>query len=135
LAAFARIIFEDRERWSGQTLGVTSDFASGEKIVKTLTEVAGVPAVYVPCTGEEYASRIPWASQPVAKTDVDGPTHADNWLMWWRIYEDDLILPERDMDRLRKIHPGLRTLKMWMKEHSYDGRSKELLKGHKYSNE
>jgi hypothetical protein len=96
LAAFARIIFEDRERWSGQTLGVTSDFASGEKIVKTLTEVAGVPAVYVPCTGEEYASRIPWASQPVAKTDVDGPTHADNWLMWWRIYEDDLILPEKD---------------------------------------
>lgn len=132
LGVFARTIFEDRGRWSGQILGVTSQFVTGDNIAETLTEVAGVPARYQPCTGEEWVSRIPWASQPVAKTDPNGPTHRENWIMWWRAYEDNLLVPERDMEQLKIIHPGLRNLEMWMKETEYNGQEMPLLKGHRF---
>jgi hypothetical protein len=133
LGIFARIIFEDRSKWSGKSLNVTSQFVTGDEIANTLTKSTGIPAVYKPCTGEEWVSRIPWASHPVAKWDPTGPTNRDNWLMWWRAYEDDLLLQERDMDRLRSINPALRTLETWMNENKYDGRPKSLLRGHKFS--
>ncbi|KAJ5899663.1 hypothetical protein N7495_004407 [Penicillium taxi] len=132
LGVFARIIFEDREKWSGQILGVTSQFVTGDEIAKTLTKVTGIPAKYVACTGEEWVSRIPWASKPVASTDPNGPTNRDNWLMWWRAYEDDLLISERNMEELKKIHPGLRSLEMWIKETKYNGDVRPLLKGHRY---
>ncbi|KAJ5647835.1 hypothetical protein N7490_004207 [Penicillium lividum] len=133
LGIFARIIFEHRERWSGRSLGVTSQFVTGDEIAQTLTKVAGVPAKYVACTGEEWVSRIPWASKPVATTDPNGPTNKDNWLMWWRAYEDDLLISERNMEELKKIHPGLKTLEIWMKETNYNGETRPLLKGHRYA--
>ncbi|KAJ5894672.1 hypothetical protein N7495_006363 [Penicillium taxi] len=133
LGTFARIIFENRTEWSGRTLGITSQFVTGEEIASTLTKVTGVTAVYEPCTGEEWVSRIPGSSGPVASTDPTGPTSRENYLMWWRAYEDDLIASERDFDQLRALHPGLRTLESWMKETGYTGEKKKLLKGQRQS--
>ncbi|KAJ5784336.1 uncharacterized protein N7503_009548 [Penicillium pulvis] len=132
LGFFARIIFENRSEWSGQTLGVVSQFVTGDEIAETLTKVTGIPAVYKPCSGEEWVDQVPWASEPVAKMDPSGPTHRDNWLMWWRAYEDDLLLPERDMVRLKALNPDLRTLETWMKETNYDGQTRPLLRGHEF---
>lgn len=132
LGLFARIIFENRSEWSGQTLGVVSQFVTGDEIAETLTKVTGIPAVYKPCSGEKWVNQVPWASEPVAKMDPSGPTHRDNWLMWWRAYEDDLLLPERDMVKLKALNPDLRTLEAWMKETNYDGQSRPLLRGHEF---
>lgn len=130
LGVFARIIFENRSEWSGQTLSVVSQFVTGDEIAETLTKVTGIPSRYEPCSGEEWIDRIPWASQPVAKMDPSGPTMGENLLMWWRAYEDDLLLPERDMVRLKALNPSLRTLEAWMEENNYDGQIRPLLRGH-----
>lgn len=132
MGAFARIVFENRNKWSGQTLSVVSQFVTGDDIAETLTKVTGIPAVYKPCSGEDWVDRIPWALEPVAKMDPSGPTNRENWLMWWRAYEDDLLLQERDMHRLKVINPALRTLEAWMRENNYDGQSRPLLRGHQY---
>ena len=34
----------------------------------------------------------------------------------------------RDMEWLKSIHPGLRSVESWMREHDYDGARKGLLK-------
>lgn len=53
-------------------------------------------------------------------------TFRDNFTGFFNAWHDDLIT--RDMDGLKKIHPGLHTLETWMKEVNYDGVPKALLK-------
>jgi len=48
--------------------------------------------------------------------------------MWWRGFQDSILKKHRDMDELRKIHPGIQSLEEWMVETGYDGTPKPLLK-------
>ena len=128
-AAFALLFFQDREKWSGQTLNVGSHFATGQEIAESVTRVAGVKAVYKPVTFDQWIADIPFAAGPVATTDPEGPTVADNFRMWWPGLEDSILLPTRDMPALKRLYPGLHTLEEWMKETRYDGSPKPFLKG------
>jgi hypothetical protein len=127
---FARKIFQDREAWSGRTLNAVSHFATGREIAEPLTRVAGVPARYEPVTVAEFLTGIPYADGPVSSMYPDGITFAENSALWWPGFEDSVLLKlgTRDLDELRRIHPGLQSLQDWMRETGWDGSAKQVLK-------
>lgn len=90
--------------------------------------MTGLPAVYKACSYDEWADSIPWVDTPQSKNDPNGPTKRDNYRMWWKGYEDNLYNGVKDLQRLRGLHPQLRTLEGWMRETGYDGSRKPLLK-------
>jgi hypothetical protein len=129
LAAFARIIFEDRARWSGQTLNSFSHWGTGPEIASTLQAVAGVKAVYREVDVEAWIDNTGLRGSPVASTDPEGPKFEESMRLWWNAFRDDILYPTRDREELKRIYPGLHSLEDWMRESGYDGTGKPLLKG------
>jgi hypothetical protein len=127
-AAFTVIMFESREEWSGKTLNIASQFATGKEIADTVARVAGVKAEYQPVTIEQWLAHFPYADRPMANMDPEGITMGQNFKMLWAMLEDDHLRPTRDMDALKKIHPGLQSLEEWIRETGYDGTPKPLFK-------
>ncbi|KAH8897144.1 NAD(P)-binding protein [Thozetella sp. PMI_491] len=127
---FARIIFEDREAWSGKTLYAASHFVTGQELAETLSRVAGVKARYEDVTIKEWVDAFPYSSAPVATTDPDGITFGENFTMWWPAFQESLLLKlkQRDMGELKKIHPGLQSLEDWIRESGWDGVAGHVLK-------
>lgn len=128
LAAFALLMFEDRTKWSGKTLNVASQFATGEQIAEATSKVAGVKAIYKPITFDKWNSKWSLADLPVSATDSHGPTWGRSFGMWWAAFEDDILLNTRDLEELRAIYPGLTSAEDWMRKTGYDGTPKPLLK-------
>jgi NmrA-like family len=129
IGTFARLIFDSRATFSGATLGAVSHFATGTEVAETTARVAGVKAVYMPVTYEQWVSAHPLRDLPFAKTDPTGPTFAQGFKMLWATFEDRLMDTYRDVDGLKALHPGLRTLEGWMRDTGYDGTPVPFLKG------
>ena len=128
LAAFALLIFQDRPRYSGKTLEAASCFATGAEIANTTSRVAGVQASFRAVGFDEWTCRYPRTQLPVAATDPEGPRNADSWVMFFNAFADDVWVPLKDLGLLKELHPGLRSLEMWMRENAYDGSGMTVLK-------
>jgi hypothetical protein len=128
LAAFALLMFEDRAKWSGKTLNVASQFATGEEIAEATSRISGVKAVYNSITFDEWNANWPLAELPVSATDPQGPTWGQSFKMWWNAYRDDILLNSRDFEKLKAIYPGLTSLEDWIRKSGYDGIGKPLIK-------
>ena len=129
MGVFALRVFQDRERWSGQTLNLVSEFATGADLAKALTKTAGVKAVYKNISIEEWTKSLGFADAPVATTDPEGITVGENFAMWWPGFQESILLHTRDLKLLKEIHPEMETLEGWMKRVGYDGTGKGVLKG------
>lgn len=68
-------------------------------------------------------------NDPVAsdKTRGDGSrTIRDNFSAFWRVLRDDIV--QKDMDWIRRTHPGTYALERWMRENDYQGRTGAVLR-------
>lgn len=129
MGVFAVKVFQDRRRWSGQTLNLASHFATGAELAATLSKVSGVKAVYRNVSIEEWTASLDFSNAPVATMDPEGITVGENFTMWWPGFQDSILLPTRDMKMLKEINPDLETLEGWMRRVGYDGTGKGVLKG------
>lgn len=129
LGAFAAIIFQDRDKFSGNTLNTVSHFATGKELAETTARVAGVKAVYRDVDMEEWIKDLPYANAPVHAANPEDITVGENFRMWWPGFQESILVKHRDIPELKKIYPGLQSLEEWMRETGYDGTPKPLLKG------
>jgi hypothetical protein len=129
MGIFALKVFQDRERWSGQTLNLASQFATGKELAEALSKTAGVRAVYRNISYEDWVATLDFADAPVATMDPEGITVGQNFAMWWPGFQDSILLSTRDMKMLKEINPDLETLEVWMKRVRYNGNRKGVLKG------
>ncbi|KAJ7152494.1 NAD-P-binding protein [Mycena filopes] len=129
---WARWTFDHREAASGQELSIASERVHWEDLVATFTKVTGRPAVFKRLTIDEWfasfeAERL---EDPIANAKKRGDgskTLRENTAAFWKLYRrDDLI--HKDMEWIRKIHPGTYTLERWMRENKYTGLGETLLK-------
>ena len=126
LGFYARWVFDNPLETSGKNVQVASHRASGKDIVDAFTKVTGKPAVYIPLTIDEYFGSFKNADAPVAPEAPQGLTFRQNFTGFWNGWKDDIV--HRDMEWLKRIHPGVRNVESWMREHEYEGVRKGLLK-------
>lgn len=110
---FARLMLDDRQTWGGRTLRIASEEATLSTIVSTFEDVTGIPTAYQPMTEQEFLnSGLPKAHDPL-----------NNML----IYRDGFF-ERRDFDELRKLHPGLKSFRQWLKETDWRGEARSMRK-------
>lgn len=129
---FARIVFEDRARWSGKIFSIASHFATGPEIAETFSKVNGRRARYEHVSIDEWASAnvADKANKPVASTDPEGITFKENMAMWWPGFQESILyrLGTRDVELLRVLHPEIESLEGWMRRVEYDGKERSIFK-------
>lgn len=97
IAEFAALAFDRPERFAGRTLELAGDEPTPAEAVALIADATGFPLRYEQLTGEEAAAL--------------GPEIAavrQRWLEGQRWHAD--------IEALRVIHPGLRTLSDWLDE-------------------
>lgn len=113
IGAFARLMFADPETWAGRTLRIGSDAPTLPEMMKTFERVTGIPAAYAPPTDAEFlASDLPNAHDVMNNFDF---------------YRGGHSVP-RDYAALRKLHPGLRSWEMWLRETGWRGEAGDVQK-------
>ncbi|KAF7340326.1 NmrA domain-containing protein [Mycena venus] len=130
LGWWARYTFDHREEYSGRELNITSERVGWEYLVETFKKVTGKPGVFKPQSLDEWWRNFDdGVENPVAsdRTRGDGSrTIRDNFSAFWRVLRDDVV--QKDMDWIRRVHPGTYTLERWMRENNYQGRTGTVLK-------
>ncbi|KAJ7129088.1 NAD-P-binding protein [Mycena filopes] len=130
LGWWARYTFDHRSETSGREFNITSERVGWEYLVKTFTKVTGKPAVFKPQSLDEWWLNFgPGIDEPVASDKARGDgsrTIRDNFSAFWRVLRDDVV--QKDMDWIRRLHPGTYTLERWMRESGYGGRTGTVLK-------
>jgi len=97
IAEFAALAFADPARFAGRTLELAGDQPTPVEAVAAIAEATGIPLRYEQLTADEAAAIGP------AMADVRRRWQAgDRW--------------HADIEALRVIHPGLRTLGDWLAE-------------------
>ncbi|TFY83231.1 hypothetical protein EWM64_g794 [Hericium alpestre] len=119
LGFWARWTFDNREATSGKSLDIASQMVTWPDIVAAFTKVTGKKAVFQPVTLDQFFARIENPDRPLAHNGVNSMTYRQNFSAWWTMYDHDLI--ERDIDWIRKVNPGTRSVEDWMRETNYDG--------------
>ena len=131
LGFFARYIFDHRAEMSERELEVASDYVGWEYLVETVRKVTGEKAEWAPLSVEQWMALFKHTDMPVHAEERGKPgatTLKENFSRWWEIYANDLM--RRDMEMLRRIHPGLLSVEQWMRKHKYEGEwQAEMLKG------
>ncbi|MBL7253135.1 NmrA family NAD(P)-binding protein [Paractinoplanes lichenicola] len=94
IAEFAALAFADPERFAGRTLELAGDQPTPVEAAALISEATGVPVRYEELTEDEAAALGPVVAR--ARKSRQG-WHAD-------------------VEALRVIHPGLRTLAQWLNE-------------------
>ncbi|MFC7273040.1 NmrA family NAD(P)-binding protein [Paractinoplanes rhizophilus] len=97
VAEFAALAFADPARFAGRTLELAGDQPTPVQAAAEITRATGIPVRYEQLTDDEAAAL--------------GPVIADTrkrWLAGYRWHAD--------IEALRVIHPGLRTLADWLTE-------------------
>jgi uncharacterized protein YbjT (DUF2867 family) len=97
IAEFAALAFADPTRFAGRTLELAGDDPTPAEAVATIAEATGVPLRYHQLTEDEAAAISPNIAK-IRSRWQDG----DRW--------------HADIEALRVIHPGLRTLRDWLAE-------------------
>ncbi len=130
LGFFARYTFDHREETSGTEMKIASDIVDWDYLARTFEKVTGQKAVVVHQTLDEWFGNFEGVDDPVAnERKHDGSTTwRENFSGWWELWRGNVI--SRDMSWVRKVHPGCRTLEVWMRENAYNGdlRRKTVLK-------
>ncbi|PCH44687.1 NAD(P)-binding protein [Wolfiporia cocos MD-104 SS10] len=117
---FARYTLDNRTALSGTELRVASDSVSWAEVAETFARLTGQKAEYVPLSEEQWFGLFRKADRPFAGTPSigEGPiTWQENFSAWWAMGRDNLL--PRDLEWVRRIHPGAYTLERWMKENKY----------------
>jgi uncharacterized protein YbjT (DUF2867 family) len=97
IAEFAALAFAEPTRFAGRTLELAGDEPTPVEAAATITEATGIPIRYEQLTDGEAAA----ISSEVAET-------RKRWQAGRRWHAD--------VEALRVIHPGLRTLTDWLTE-------------------
>jgi uncharacterized protein YbjT (DUF2867 family) len=97
IAEFAALAFADPPRFAGRTLELAGDQPTPVEAAAAITEATGIPVRYEQLTDDEATAFNP----EVAET-------RKRWLAGHRWHAD--------IEALRVIHPGLRTLTDWLAE-------------------
>ncbi|KIY44836.1 nmrA-family protein [Fistulina hepatica ATCC 64428] len=121
LGWWARYSFDHRTEVSGKELEIASDMVGWDYLVETFTRVTGIPAVYKRQTIAEWWQNFAPSGnlKPLANELEDGITYRENFTRFWAVYRDDVV--KRDMDWIRSVHPGTRSVEKWIKENDYRG--------------
>jgi len=128
LGWWARHIFDSPKTTTGKNLKVASNPITWPELIETFKRVTGLPAVYKPVTMDEYFALYDGADQPVATQLAYGTTSfEDNFRGFFSQWRDNII--KRDMDWVKSVHPGTKSVEQWMREENYKGvASRHLLK-------
>lgn len=119
LGFFARYIFDNGEATSAQELEVASDVVSWDELVATFTKVTGKKAEYVALSNEEWFALF--EQEDIARPFAPDTTASfkETFTRFWRAYHDDIIT--RDLEWIRRVHPGVHTVESWMRANAYTG--------------
>ena len=124
---FARYAFDHRNASSAHDYRVASDIVSWDYLTSTFRKVTGSKVAVVYQSYDDWVANFTNTEYPVANEREIGDgstTWRENFRKWWNLYHDGVI--KRDLDELRRIHPGLRTLETWMRETGYTGELTQL---------
>jgi uncharacterized protein YbjT (DUF2867 family) len=97
IAEFAALAFADPARFAGRTLELAGDEPTPVEAAAAISEAAGIPVRYVEISDAEAASVSPLLAETRKRWQSGDRWHAD-------------------IEALRVIHPGLRTLADWLAE-------------------
>lgn len=97
IAEFAALAFADPARFAGRTLELAGDEPTPVEAAAAISEATGIPVRYEELTDAEAAAISPLLAQT-----------RKSWLAGQRWHAD--------IEALRVIHPGLRTLTDWLTE-------------------
>ncbi|WP_246576052.1 NmrA family NAD(P)-binding protein [Actinospica durhamensis] len=97
IAEFAALAFADPDRFAGRTLELAGDAPTPLQAAAAISEAAGVPIRYEQLTDDEAAALSPAIAETKKHWQSGNRWHAD-------------------IEALRVIHPGLRTLADWLAE-------------------
>ncbi|MFD0687863.1 NmrA/HSCARG family protein [Actinomadura fibrosa] len=97
IAEFAALAFADPARFAGRTLELAGDEPTPVEAAAAISEATGIPVRYEQLTDAEVAAL--------------GPRFAEIRKRW-----QDGLRWHADIEALRVIHPGLRTLADWLAE-------------------
>jgi uncharacterized protein YbjT (DUF2867 family) len=97
IAEFATLAFADPARFAGRTLELAGDEPTPVEAAAAISEAAGIPVRYEEITDAEAASVSPLLAETRKRWQSGERWHAD-------------------IEALRVIHPGLRTLADWLAE-------------------
>lgn len=129
-------ILDNPSQSAGLDLEVATDQISFAEIAATFTKVTGKQGVHKRVPLEEYlvkAEPYPgafsnWAVKPDEPRDESFMTWRENFTAWWRYWSEGKGAT-RDMAFLDRIHSTrISNLESWMREKSYDGRPRSILK-------
>ncbi|MER7792415.1 NmrA family NAD(P)-binding protein [Streptomyces sp. NPDC097640] len=95
IAEFAALAFADPARFAGRTLELAGDEPTPVAAAATITEATGLPIRYEQLTDSEAAALSPEIAETKKRWQAGDRWHAD-------------------IEALRVIHPGLRTLGDWL---------------------
>lgn len=97
IAEFAALAFADPDRFAGRTLELAGDEPTPVKAAAAISEATGIPIRYEQLTDDETAALGPRIAGVKKRWEAGDRWHAD-------------------IEALRVIHPGLRTLADWLTE-------------------
>ena len=97
IAEFAALAFADPARFAGRTLELAGDEPTPVAAAAAISEATGIPVRYEQLTDTEAAAISPELAEAKKRWQAGGRWHAD-------------------IEALRVIHPGLRTLADWLAE-------------------
>ncbi|KDQ59066.1 hypothetical protein JAAARDRAFT_192618 [Jaapia argillacea MUCL 33604] len=128
LGWWARYTFDHREGTSTKDLEIATEMVTWPHLVSTFISVTNQKAVVVNQSLDDWFGNLVGVDRPVANEMGEGSTSfRQNFSSWWRLYRDDVV--KRDMDWIKKVHPGGYTLERWMRETGYTGTlGRDLLK-------
>lgn len=126
VAFFARWLFAHppsaAERVS--EAAIVSQFISGTELAQTFERVTGKRAVYVPLSHEEFISALgPLQHAPLAREEPAGKTMGEFFRTSLRIWTEPGQIV-RDMEWIKRVHPGTLSVEQWMRQTGYDGKEK-----------
>lgn len=97
IAEFAALAFADPTRFAGRTLELAGNEPTPVEAAATITEATGIPVRYEQLTDDEAAAISPLIAETRKRWQA-----GERW--------------RADIEALRVIHPGLRTLSDWLAE-------------------
>jgi uncharacterized protein YbjT (DUF2867 family) len=97
IAEFAALAFADPARFAGRTLELAGDAPTPAEAAAAISEATGIPVRYEQLTDTEAAAISPEVAETRKRWQAGHGWHAD-------------------IEALRVIHPGLRTLADWLAE-------------------
>lgn len=102
IGAFARIAFDDPEEWIGREIELAGDDPTMEELAATFSRVIGRDVDYVQVGWDDFREQA-----------------GDEYAEMYRWFEDEGY--EADIDRLRRIHPGLQRFEDYLVAHGWKG--------------